>query len=219
MRTVAVLPVKRFSRAKQRLSSGLEPVSRAVLAEAMVGDVLAALRRVPAIDRIVMVSGENATGALAEEHGAELLVDHDETGQSDAARRGIARAIELGAERVLLVPGDCPALAPAEVTALLEGSARSPGVVVIPDRHGTGTNALVLSPPDAIEPAFGPGSRARHERLAAEAGVSASVEAIPSLALDIDTPADLDALLARDAAVDRTAAVLASLDRRVVAGG
>lgn len=219
MRTVAVLPVKRFSRAKQRLSAGLAPVSRAVLAEAMVGDVLAALRRVPALDHVVVVSGEPTASVLAAEHGAELIVDATETGQSDAARRGIARALELEADRVLLVPGDCPALAPGEVGALLERRARVRGVVVVPDRHGTGTNALLLCPPDAISPAFGPGSRARHEGLAEAAGIPVVDEAIPSLALDIDTPADVDALVARGVAAERTAAVLASLDRRVVASG
>jgi 2-phospho-L-lactate guanylyltransferase len=70
------------------------------------------------------------------------------------------------------------------------------GVVIVPDRHGTGTNALVLSPPDAIEPAFGPGSFARHVAAAEAAGVPHRVEEVPGLALDVDTPDDLAELAA-----------------------
>ena len=72
----------------------------------------------------------------------------------------------LGADRALLVPGDCPALDPGEVSALL---AHTAPVVIVPDRHGTGTNALLLAPPDAIAPSFGPGSFARHAALAGAA--------------------------------------------------
>jgi 2-phospho-L-lactate guanylyltransferase len=68
---------------------------------------------------------------------------------------------------------------------------------VIPDRHGTGTNGLLLSPPDVIAPAFGPGSCERHRQLAARAGVHCRVERTRSLSLDIDTRADLDELRAR----------------------
>jgi 2-phospho-L-lactate guanylyltransferase len=92
---------------------------------------------------------------------------------------------------VLLVPGDCPALDPAEVSSLL---ALSGDVVIVPDRHGTGTNALLLMPPDVMAPAFGEGSFARHERLAAEAGASFVVAEAGSLELDVDTPDDLAAL-------------------------
>ena len=69
-----------------------------------------------------------------------------------------------------------------------------PEVVIVPDRHGTGTNALLLTPPDVIEPSFGDDSRARHERLAQEAGATVRVAEIASLMLDVDTPEDLDAL-------------------------
>ena len=73
------------------------------------------------------------------------------------------------------MPGDCPALDPREVDELVAGALSAPDVVIVPDRHGTGTNALLLAPPDAIAPSFGPGSRERHEEAAAEAGVPARV--------------------------------------------
>jgi 2-phospho-L-lactate guanylyltransferase len=68
--------------------------------------------------------------------------------------------------------------------------------VVVPDRHGEGTNALLLEPPDAIEPSFGPGSCARHVRAARAAGVAHAVVDVPTLALDVDTGDDLEALAA-----------------------
>jgi 2-phospho-L-lactate guanylyltransferase len=89
------------------------------------------------------------------------------------------------------VPGDVPALDPAELDALLDRPATGRSVVIVPDRHGTGTNALLLTPPDVIEPSFGPGSRARHEQLAADAGVPCTVEEVETLALDVDTADDL----------------------------
>jgi 2-phospho-L-lactate guanylyltransferase len=116
-----------------------------------------------------------------------------ESGQSSAASRGIDAAVARGAARALLVPADCPALDGADVARLLEGFDGA-GVVIVPDRHGHGTNALLLRPPDAIVPAFGPGSFARHAALGAAAGATVRVAHAPSLELDVDTPGDLAAL-------------------------
>ena len=101
---------------------------------------------------------------------------------------------------MLCIPGDCPALDPAELDALLRAPRRADAaarVVIVPDRHGTGTNGLLLTPPDAIEPSFGPGSCERHRALAHAAGAACRVERPPSLLLDIDTGADLAALRER----------------------
>ncbi len=95
---------------------------------------------------------------------------------------------------MLLVPGDCPSLDAGEVTALL---AHTEPVVIVPDRHGQGTNALLLTPPDVMAPAFGEGSFARHAALAAAAGATLRVVDVPSLGLDIDTAEDLAALTPR----------------------
>jgi len=194
-RTVAVLPVKRFTAAKQRLGDGLSDGTRRALAEAMVTDVLIALRRADEVDEVVVVSGESTAVALAAGYDAAAVVDDpaDES-HSAAALRGVAAALERGAERVVLVPGDCPALDPAELDELLRGADVGPEVLVVPDRHGSGTNALVLTPPDVIAPAFGPGSRERHEELARDAGAACRVVEVPTLAMDVDTLEDLDAL-------------------------
>jgi 2-phospho-L-lactate/phosphoenolpyruvate guanylyltransferase len=196
-RTIAVLPIKRFGSAKQRLDNGLSDGTRRALAEAMVTDVLIALRRAKYIDEVLVVSGETMAVALAAGYDAAAVIDDpDDIGHSAAARRGVQAAMERGATRVLLVPGDCPALDPAELDELLEDAegVDTPDVVVVPDRHGDGTNALLLTPPDAIQPAFGPGSRERHQRLAAEAGATCTAIAVPTLGLDVDTVDDLAAL-------------------------
>jgi 2-phospho-L-lactate/phosphoenolpyruvate guanylyltransferase len=186
MRTVAILPVKSFGRAKQRLGQAFP--DRPALAAAMVADVLDALHAVPSLDGVIVVTAEPIAAAVATEHGADVVHDPEETGQSDAVARGIA-ATDAG--RVLLVPGDCPALDPAEVEALLRHDAP---VVIVPDRHGTGTNALLLSPPGVMTPAFGEGSFVRHANLARDAGAEPTVAQVRTLGLDVDTPDDLAAL-------------------------
>ncbi len=197
MRTAAVLPVKRFARAKQRLGASVEDPLRLELARAMVADVLFALGETEALERTYVVTREPEAVHAARAGGASVVEDEREDGQSAAAELGVARALAEGFERVLCVPGDCPTLDPAELSELLarsEAQARSGLVVIVPDRHGTGTNALLLSPPDAIAPSFGPDSFERHLELAARAGVSSLIRRLPTLALDIDTGADLDAL-------------------------
>lgn len=214
MSTTAILPVKSFGAAKQRLAGMLGAGSRRVLAQAMFSDVLAALRHVPVIDAITIVTADREAEAAAVGERVRVLRDADEAGQSQAALIGIRHAQLAGFERVLLVPGDTPLLDPAEVADLLE---RSGSVAIVPDRHGTGTNVLVLSPPDAIAPSFGPGSFARHQAAAKAAGVRHSVERVPTLMLDVDTPEDLAeleaALEARRGQAPSTRGALRQLDR------
>jgi 2-phospho-L-lactate guanylyltransferase len=202
--TLAVLPVKSFGRAKQRLGEAVGADQRRALARAMASDVLEALGRVEGLDGVIVVSAEVLDPRVQTVH------DPEESGQSAAARRGIRAAVERGAERVLLVPGDCPALDPDEVAGLL--AAPHAGVVIVPDRHGAGTNALLIAPPAALEPAFGPGSFARHAALAHAAGAHVRIGRLPSLELDVDTPGDLAALraalAARSGGAPRTRALL-----------
>lgn len=192
--TVAILPVKRFKTAKRRLDGDLQEGTRRALAEAMVTDVLVALRRAKGIDAVLVVTGDPAAEALARGYDAEVVPDPADDGHVAAARLGIQAARVRHAARVVLVPGDCPALDPVELDRLLARPAQGPAVVVVPDRHATGTNALILTPPDAMDPAFGDGSRERHERLGTQAGARVTVVEVPSLGLDVDTSEDLDAL-------------------------
>lgn len=191
MSTVAVLPIKRFAHAKQRL----ERAGRDALAAGMAGDVLRALAAARSLDLVLVVTGDTDANARAAEHGAAVVEESELAGHSGAAALGVARAVELGATRVLLVPGDCPLLRAEDVDGLLARHPQ-PGVVVVPDRHGTGTNALLLEPPTAIPPAFGPGSRDRHVRLARDAGLPVQVDEVPALLMDVDTLEDLDVVAA-----------------------
>ena len=194
MKTFAVLPVKAFASAKQRLAADLgEP--RPDLAERMASDVLGALCAAHGLERVLVVTRDPAAAHLAARAGAELVEEHEPLGHSAAASLGVARAMELGAERVLLAAGDCPLLKSTDVDSLLVRHA-APGVVILADRHGTGTNGLLIAPPDALTPAFGPGSCERHASLAETSGVPWSVESIPGFALDVDTADDLAAVRA-----------------------
>jgi 2-phospho-L-lactate guanylyltransferase len=193
MATLAVLPIKSFSEAKRRLRHELSPGDRRALVEAMFCDVLIALRRAASIERVVVVSADNAAQQIAGGYGASVVSDN-ERGHNNAATVGVQSALELGAQRVLMVPGDCPALNPAEVDALVARPASARSVLIVPDRHGTGTNALLVTPPDALSPSFGPDSCKRHQATASEHDVEAEVVEIPSLAMDVDTPEDLETL-------------------------
>ena len=238
MRTAAILPVKRFAQAKQRLGASVADPLRLDLARAMVGDVLAALAETTAIELTIVVTGEPSVADAARTQGAIVIDDTAQAGQSAAVALGIERALSEKMQRALCVPGDCPTLDPAELADLL----RAPGdrrsgdgtvttdaidrlhagsggaeVVIIPDRHDTGTNGLLLAPPDAVRPSFGPDSCERHRTLALAAGVRWRIERPASLLLDIDTSEDLTVLRERlsteriraprtRAVLDRTAA-------------
>lgn len=221
MRTAAILPVKSFSRAKQRLGASVADQLRLQLAEAMVADVLLALAQTEAIERTIVVTRENKVAEVARVHHAIVVLDDAESGQSPAAALGVQRALADGIERVLCIPGDCPALDPAELEQLLGSEAAEDrdrrAVVIVPDRHGTGTNGLLLTPPDAITPSFGPDSCERHRKLAFAAAIEPVIERPASLLLDIDTGADLAALRERlmglSARAPRTRAVLGLAER------
>ena len=214
MRTIAILPVKSFTAAKQRLAALLGAGSRQALAQAMFSDVLTTLRHVPALDAVAVVTADRTAEAAALGERVQVLRDTEQAGQSAAALIGIRYAQAAGYERVLLVPGDTPMIEPADVEGLL---ALEAPVAIVPDRHGTGTNALLIAPPDAIEPSFGPGSFARHVDAARAAAVEHTVERVPALMLDVDTPDDLAAVASeldgRRGQAPSTRGALRQLDR------
>jgi 2-phospho-L-lactate guanylyltransferase len=219
VKATAIIPVKRFGAAKQRLLEALDRPQRAALVKAMLSDVLSAIEGAKAVERVIIVTGEARAERLALEAAKrmrtplEVLQEPTDHGHSEAATLGIIRAMALDARCVALLPGDCPLLDADELDAVL-GRMQEDAVAVVPDRHGTGTNALVLAPADAIAPAFGPGSRKRHVERAERRGLAASVEQVDSLALDLDTPDDLAALEELLASTpDRAPASAAELQR------
>lgn len=196
MNCVAVVTAKRFDQAKQRLAGSVAEPLRLELVAAMLADVLEAVGESRMLNSTVVVTGEPAAAELASHAGADVVEDPEDASHSDAALLGIEHAMRIGADCVVLLPGDCPLLDPRELDRLLTGLP-DPFVAIVPDRHKTGTNALALVPPDVIRPAFGEGSCERHQQIARKAGVPHAVEEVPTLGLDLDTPADIVALTTR----------------------
>jgi 2-phospho-L-lactate guanylyltransferase len=196
MSTVAIIPAKRFEDAKQRLAPSVQLGHRRALVESMFADALLAVSRVKSIDRIIVITSDPIASRIAAGHDA-IVLDDTTHSHSEAAQLGISRALAIGATRALIVPGDCPLIDQAELQGLLERPVPERSVLIVPDRHGEGTNALLLTPPNAITPAFGDGSRRRHTDLAVAAGATPEVVVAASLELDIDTPEDLEELMER----------------------
>jgi 2-phospho-L-lactate guanylyltransferase len=218
------VPIKSLVNAKQRLATALADGTRRTLVQAMFSDVLGALRRTEGVDAIAVVTDDTIAESLVSGDRVVVLPDGREDGQSQATKVGIEYAREHGFDRVLLVPGDTPLMNPVEVEELLMRSARDEiSVAIVPDRHGTGTNALVIAPPDGFEPSFGPGSLERHLGLARDAGVVHRVEHVPSLGLDVDTADDLIALWQviddSQRGAQRTRGALSQLQRTGVRSG
>ena len=222
MRTLAILPVKRFDAAKHRLAGVLGAGSRQALAQAMFLDVLASLRHVDAIDDVLVVTSDPVAEAAAGSYRIAVLRDTG-AGQSTAASFGLGHPLARRAHRALLVPGDVPLLDPVEVAEWLEVARREPvDLRIVPDRHGAGTNALLIEPPDAFGPAFGAGSLERHTDRARAAGLDVRVDHVPSLLRDVDTPEDLaevwSVLDERRGLAPHTRGALRQLDRARVTG-
>jgi 2-phospho-L-lactate guanylyltransferase len=173
-------------------------------------DMLHKIRRAKTIDDVLVVTADEAVARHAGWIGHSVLRQERDRGHSEAASAGALAAKAAGADRVAMLPVDCPLLDTEELDGHLGRTPRT--ALIVPDAAGTGTNALVLNPPDAFAPAFGPDSCARHVSRARGAGISFSLERIDSLARDLDTPADLaslrDALLLDPSPAPRTAKVL-----------
>lgn len=188
-RTVTVaIPVRAFEGAKSRLGAVLDAEERRELVVRLLRRTVAAALATDHVIEVLVVSPDPDVLAVAGEVGGRPVVQ---------ASRGLnpalheARAVASG-QRLLIVPGDIPGVSPVALGHVLVAgdAAGSPSVVLAPDRHGRGTNALLLDPPDVIDPAFGGDSRAGHAWLASSAD-AAFVEVPDVLALDIDTPDDL----------------------------
>lgn len=223
--TCAMIAIKPFGDAKERLATGLDPSQRRQLAEAMARDVLNAIGQCEQLDKVLVVSSEPTIEQLAEGI-ADAVIEDPVTGHNDAAKLAAKWAIEQGCKRILMLPGDCPLLDPEEIDDLIARSRDDRlELAVIPDRMGTGTNALVISPPDAVESSFGPNSRQRHIALGLAHGLRTAELEVKSLALDLDTAEDLYEIAERLAEADHeavnTEAAIAALmtDRRRLPGG
>lgn len=183
----ALIPLKRLSEAKSRLGPDISSARRAAMMTDMVSGVTAALRASSVIDRIALVTPEEA---LAHRLGVESLADRGSLNAS--LRAGVEWALRDAAEQLLIVPADLPAISAEDVRALAANSPDAAGICIAATTDG-GTGALLLRPPDAIAPAFGAHSFHRHMRLAEAAGLPVTVVQRHGLSLDLDTLDDLRA--------------------------
>jgi 2-phospho-L-lactate guanylyltransferase len=192
-RSWAVVPIRGLETAKTRLGRDLEADERVALVTELLRRTLVATRDARRIAGTVVVTMDAAAADLARRHRAIGLVERA-PGLNEAIDAARSLAVARGATAVLVLPADLPAASSESVDALIEaaGAYAAPSglVALVPDRHGSGTNALLLSPPDLIAPAFGAVSRSLHERAARAAGAR-YVEIDSPLSLDVDTPADL----------------------------
>jgi 2-phospho-L-lactate guanylyltransferase len=183
---LCIVPMKPLARAKARLADVLDPEQRRALSLAMLADVVAAARVLGAV--WVLNSDEDAV-AVAKRAGGEPRPDPTpDAGLNASLIAATEDAVAAGARGVLVLSADCAAATPDDVRAVSGG----PGVMIAPDRYGTGTNALWRNPPALIEPTFGPRSRRAHEAQARAHGFSFALVPRPGLAFDIDRAADLE---------------------------
>ncbi len=208
----ALVPVKRLGAGKSRLP--LDRDASAALAQAMLEDVLAALRALPELDPVAVVTGDPGVAEAAAAAGARVL-RHPEEGLNASIDAASAALSAEGATGVLVVLGDVAGVVPEDLRRLLAelDAVGGSGAVLAPSADG-GTAALLRAPADAIASGFGPESAARHRELAREAGVPLRELALPSLAVDIDAEEDLSAFLARPDGGARTRAALARIGWR-----
>lgn len=193
----AVVPVKALERAKQRLVPELDAPDRRRLVRAMCKDVLAVLAGVRALAGIAVVTDEEDLVPA----GMRRIDDRGRGLNAALARASILLERE-GATAVLSVAADVPLTSGAEIDMVLAAGDRAP-IVIVPDRQGRGTNALFLSPPSRMAPAFGEASLARHTAMARALGVEPVILHLSGLGFDVDDPAALDDL--RRAAAARPA--------------
>ena len=193
--TFAILPVKARAHAKQRLAGMLTASQREELARFLYEEMLSKLTAARGIDRVVVVTSDADAARYARRAGVLLFAETEQRGHSDSADAAARRAMDLGAETVLLLPIDVPLATVAEIESL--AAAARPGVIIVPSADGTGTNALVRTPPDAIESRFGKDSFRAHLEQARARGIEAAVMRPPGLVFDVDTPEDVAELLAR----------------------
>ncbi len=188
-RVVAVVPVKDLQGTKSRLAPVLDPAARAGLTLYMMGRVVSRLLEA-GVEEVCVVSPDPIVLDQAKGRGAVPLIQKSR-GLNPALGEGRSWAVERGASALLVLPADLPLIEADDVRAVLSEAAGGPAVVIAPDGARSGTNALLLHPPDALPFLFGPGSFEAHLRAARDGGFAVRVCENEHLAFDLDTAGDL----------------------------
>ena len=194
----AIVPVKPLRRGKSRLAGLLSEDQRTKLNQEMLAHTLKILRAVPDIEHTLVISRDPAALALAREQGARTVREEGTPRLNMALTRATLFTKSYVTRGVLIVPMDLPLMTPGDICMMITRSqGNDPVMVIAPDRHRQGTNALLVCPAGLIEYEFGPRSFQRHCELAQLSGARLEICELPNLALDVDYPEDLQ--MARNA--------------------
>jgi len=191
----AVVPVKEFAGAKQRLSPCLSPEERRALATIMFEDVLEALGAVHELAGLFVVTVDSAATSLAGRYGARILTEGAREGHTGAVMAAARLLAREGQGAMMTLPGDIPGVSSAEIAATLAAHRSAPFFTIVPAHDDLGSNTIVMSPPDAVPLRFGENSFYPHLDAARGRGIDPLVVRHPGIGMDIDNPADLVAFL------------------------
>ncbi len=203
-----LLPIKDLRNAKQRLAPLLNPAERLSLAEAMLADTIQAVRGVRKADRIFVVTNYAPAMQVAEKNGWDLLREEQQISENASVDAASRQCAERGIRAVLRLPLDVPLAQSDDIDGLLAIDCAPPTVVIVPSRDGTGTNAILRTPPTLFPSHFGNGSFAKHCGEAERAGAQIILRRSPRLEMDVDDEADLRALVQHDLSGTKTDAWL-----------
>jgi 2-phospho-L-lactate/phosphoenolpyruvate guanylyltransferase len=199
-----LMPIKDLRNAKKRLIGVLTPEERFGLAQAMLADTIRAVQGVRQADRIFFVTNYEPTMQLAEENHWEILREDQQISESDSVDAASRICEAQGVQALLRVPLDLPLIQPADIDDLLAVNCASPALLIVPSRDGTGTNAILRTPPTLFPSHFGAGSFAKHLAEAGQAGARVIMRRNSRLEMDVDDESDLRALLEHDLSVTET---------------
>jgi 2-phospho-L-lactate/phosphoenolpyruvate guanylyltransferase len=202
-----VVPVKERDRAKERLAPLLPPAQRRGLALAMLEDVLDAVAATAGVAGLVIVTVDAAARRLARRYDARIFEDGARESHSGAVGAAARRLSAEGRAGMLTLPADIPLATATEFAKVIAAHGAAPAFTIAPSHDERGSNAILVSPPDAVPLSFGADSFFPHLRAAEARGIRPKVVHLSGIALDIDRPEDLSAL-ARLPATTRTRAFL-----------
>jgi 2-phospho-L-lactate guanylyltransferase len=188
----AIVPVKPLRRGKSRLAQVLSEEERLGLNSQLLVHTVDTLREIPEIEQVLVVSRDQSALALARAHGARTVQENGAPELNVALTRATIVAKQYATRGVLIIPSDLPMISKEDVSAMIGMVKEPPVVVVAPDRKREGTNALLVCPVGLIEYDYGPHSFERHCLRAQEVGARLEICDLPSLALDMDVPEDLE---------------------------
>ena len=193
----AVIPVKELAGAKQRLAGFLTPEERHRLAVTMLEEVLAALANARRLAGVALVTLDPHATAIARHHNWRVITEGARTSHTGAVDAGRTILAAEGIPGILTLPGDIPATTAAEIDAALAAHTQftPPAFTIVPAHDEQGSNAVIVSPPLAVELRFGDNSYFPHLDAARAAGITPTIVRLPGIAMDIDHPADLAAFL------------------------